>query len=334
MRVFLSYRRGDVGGYAGRLTDALLQRLGSKNVFHDVTAIAPGEDYAVAIDRALDGCVAVLMVIGPGWLTASTPDGARRLLEADDYVRLELARALSRDIRVIPVLVGGAPMPTTADLPEDLEGLTLRQAVVLHDETWHQDVDGLVRSLRGEPTVPTKRSRRWLVFGTATAALLAVRAVSWWRSGPGSGAQASSGGSGTSPTGCPSTQSNGWGPIELSKNPTATEKQTPGSLTFTVKHAYWRADGGQWQVILAIGMRNDTPRTVDHGDWRYQYLVVADREFPPTCFSEYAYTVDSGTIGDASIGFDVRCKPVGRIQLMLESSKLSVTPDTLQWGAC
>ena len=87
-------------------------------------------------------------------------------------------------------------------------------------------------------------------------------------------------------------------------------------------------------MILAIGMRNDTPRTVDHGDWRYQYLVVADREFPPTCFSEYAYTVDSGTIGDASIGFDVRCKPVGRIQLMLESSKLSVTPDTLQWGAC
>jgi hypothetical protein len=193
-------------------------------------------------------------------------------------VRCGLARALSRDIRVIPVLVGGAPMPTTADLPEDLQGLTLRQAVVLHDETWHQDVDGLVRSLRGEPTVPTKRSRRWLAIGTATAVLLAVGAVSWWRWGPGSGAQASSSGSGTSITGCPSTQSNGWGLIKLSKDPTATEKQPDGgSLTFSVEHAYWRADGGQWQVILDTSMRNDTPQTVDLGDWLYKYLVVADR---------------------------------------------------------
>ena len=94
VRVFLSYRRGDVGGYAGRLTDALFQRLGPRSVFQDVTAISPGQDYTVAIDRALDDSDAALVVIGPGWLTASAPHGSRRLLEADDYVRLELARAL------------------------------------------------------------------------------------------------------------------------------------------------------------------------------------------------------------------------------------------------
>jgi hypothetical protein len=73
MRVFLSYRRGDAGGYAGRLTDALFQRLGPKSVFQDVTAISPGQDYTVAIDRALDDSDAALVVIGPGWLTAVTP---------------------------------------------------------------------------------------------------------------------------------------------------------------------------------------------------------------------------------------------------------------------
>jgi hypothetical protein len=78
VQISLSYRRGDVGGYAGRLSDALRQRLGAKSVFQDVTAIAPGQDYTAAIDRALDGCDAVLVVIGPGWQAAATPQGTPR----------------------------------------------------------------------------------------------------------------------------------------------------------------------------------------------------------------------------------------------------------------
>jgi hypothetical protein len=53
VQIFLSYRRGDAGGYAGRLSDALRQRLGAKSVFQDVTAIAPGQDYTAVIDPAL-----------------------------------------------------------------------------------------------------------------------------------------------------------------------------------------------------------------------------------------------------------------------------------------
>ncbi|HKO85770.1 MAG TPA: toll/interleukin-1 receptor domain-containing protein, partial [Actinomycetota bacterium] len=180
MRVFLSYRRGDVGGYAGRLTDALQQRLGAKNVFQDVTAIAPGQDYTAAIDRALDGSDAVLVMIGPGWLTAATPQGARRLFEADDYVRLEVGGALRRNVRVVPVLVGGASLPAAAELPNELKGLDQRQAVVLHDETWHQDVEGLVRSLRGEPAVSASRTRRWLVAGAVVVVLAVVGVAVWW----------------------------------------------------------------------------------------------------------------------------------------------------------
>jgi hypothetical protein len=131
VQVFLSYRRGDVPGHAGRLADALRQRLGTDSVFQDVVAIAPGQDFTAAIDRALDDCDAVLAVIGPGWRTAATPQGAPRLFDADDYVRLELARALDRNVRVVPVLVGGAALPAASELPDDLKGLSGWREVLL-----------------------------------------------------------------------------------------------------------------------------------------------------------------------------------------------------------
>src|SRR3954453_8017790 len=172
VRIFLSYRRGDVGGYAGRPADALHERMGSKSVFQGVLDIAPGQDYTAVIDRALDNSDALLAVIGPGWLAASTPQGSPRLFAGDDYVRLEIARALDRDVRVVPVLVGGASLPAAAELPDVLQRLAQRQAVVLHDETWHQDVDGLMRSLRGEPAVPTKRRRGLVALAVAVPLVL------------------------------------------------------------------------------------------------------------------------------------------------------------------
>jgi TIR domain-containing protein len=200
VQVFLSYRRNDVGGYAGRLTDDLRQRLGAKSVFQDVTAITLGEPFTAAIDRALDKSDAVLAVIGPGWLTASTPEGRPRLLEPDDSVRIELARALQREVRVVPVLVGGARLPTEAALPEDLQGLVERQGIMLRDESWHQDVESLVQSLRGEPAVPIRHSPRWprrrillavaaglLVAGVGAAVLLLPSGGSGAPSSPGGG---------------------------------------------------------------------------------------------------------------------------------------------------
>ena len=127
-----------------------------------MTAISPGQDYTVVIDRALADSDVALAVIGPGWVTAVTPQGTRRLLEDDDYVHLELAGALRRGIRVIPVLVGGAQLPEAAELPDDLQGLAQRQALELHNETWHHDVDGLVRSLRSsQPARPIAAAAGW-----------------------------------------------------------------------------------------------------------------------------------------------------------------------------
>jgi TIR domain len=334
VRVFLSYRRGDAGGYAGRLADALVQRLGPRSVFQDVTAISPGQDYTVAIDRALADSDAALVVIGPGWLTAVTPQGTRRLLEADDYVRLELARALGRDIRVIPVLVGGARLPQAAELPDDLQGLTQRQAVELHDETWHHDINGLVRSLRGEPAVPATGRRRWLVAGTALIVLLALGAGAWWLWGPGTGAQ--TGSATAAPPPCPRPAGQAWSQIALSKDPTAMDKADPNyPRKVSVKKAYWHAHDGKWQVILATSIENTGSQSESIGNYVYKYLDVAQRPFPVMCFSQQINeTLDPGIIDDELVGFDVNCKPTGYIQLMIESGRISVTPDTLQPGSC
>jgi hypothetical protein len=321
VRIFLSYRRSDVGGHAGRLADALLQRLGANSVFQDVIAIAPGQDFTVELDRALDDSDAVLAVIGPGWLTAVTPQGAPRLSEADDYVRLELARALNRNVRVVPVLVGGAALPAAIDLPDELRGLVQRQAVVLHDETWHQDVDGLVQSLRGEPAVPAGQNRRWVVVGAVAVALVVFGAAAlWFRPGSGNGS-----GNGE-PVACPPAEGQGWNRIALTDNPSGEEKHPEGSLLYTVKDARWRAQGeGRWLVILTTSMKNGMRESVRHGSWLYEALTVALRPFNVTCYSPSIETADPGLISDARVGFEVTCKPVGFIELVVEGGRIRVS---------
>ncbi len=159
----MSYRRDDSAAWAGRLRDSLATRVGERSIFHDVSAVRAGEDFTAAIDRALSTSDVALIVIGPGWLTAADAKGVLRLTQPNDYVRAELASALARDLRVVPVLVGGASMPAAADLPSELAALALRQGVTLHDQTWHEDVEGLWRGLprrAAPPSSPLVRRAR------------------------------------------------------------------------------------------------------------------------------------------------------------------------------
>ena len=88
MKIFLSYRRDDTGGRAGRLFDVLVARFGARNVFQDVTTVAPGRDFAAQVDAAVTDSDAVLVVIGPSWL-GITDQGGRRIDHPDDFVRRE-----------------------------------------------------------------------------------------------------------------------------------------------------------------------------------------------------------------------------------------------------
>jgi predicted ATPase len=148
-RVFLSYRRGDAAGHAGRLADHLLDRFGQGSVFMDVESIEAGADFTAEIERAISGSAAVLVVIGPGWLAARTSHGGRRLDDPADFVRREIEVALASEVRVIPVLVGGASMPPESDLPAPIAPLARRNAVELQDRRWREDVQALVDVLEG-----------------------------------------------------------------------------------------------------------------------------------------------------------------------------------------
>jgi TIR domain len=145
--IFVSYRREESGGVAGRLSDRLIDRFGAKQVFIDVEAIEPGADFAEVISRAVDACVVLVAVIGRGWLLAADERGGRRLDDPDDLVRLEIRAALARGVRVIPVLVEGAVMPRRGDLPENLAGLARRNALLVRHESFRDDVGRLVAAV-------------------------------------------------------------------------------------------------------------------------------------------------------------------------------------------
>src|ERR1700743_3894585 len=147
--VFISYRREDSSGYAGRLFDILSVEFGEKNTYMDIDTIKGGDDFASVIGQKIGVSDVLVAVIGDRWLTVKEESGTRRLDNPRDFVRIEIAQALQRGIRVIPVLVAGAVMPPARDLPDDLRALCERQAVDIRDSHFHQDAQQLTQVLHG-----------------------------------------------------------------------------------------------------------------------------------------------------------------------------------------
>jgi len=145
--VFISYRRGDSSGHTGRLFDSLEERFGREAFFHDVESLEYGLDFPAELEKALTGSRAVLVMIGPNWITSQV-NGVRRLDQENDFVRLEVAAALARkDVRTIPVLVGGATMPSSEQLPEPLKALATRNGIEISDSRWDYDLGRLADAL-------------------------------------------------------------------------------------------------------------------------------------------------------------------------------------------
>jgi len=157
--VFISYRREDSSGYAGRLFDILSVHFGRENTYMDVDTIMGGDNFPAVIEEKISQCDALLAVIGERWLTCTAAKGGRRLDMAGDFVRLEIAKALERGVRVIPVLVGGATMPQQGDLPDQLRPLCAREAMDLRDAHFQADAERLIDTLK--KTVPGIANRRW-----------------------------------------------------------------------------------------------------------------------------------------------------------------------------
>jgi len=172
--IFINYRRDDSPGMAGRLYDRIVHKFSRRDLFMDVDAMKPGIDFTKQLEDHVAQCQVLIAVIGPHWLDIKDQSGARRLDNEQDYVRIEIASALKRNIPVIPVLVDGAAMPKEASLPVDLKPLVRRQALELRYTRFDADAETIVHAL--EDLVPRHRLP-WRLVGAGAAVLVIVAAV-------------------------------------------------------------------------------------------------------------------------------------------------------------
>lgn len=151
--IFVSYRRSDSAGFAGRLAEALSERFGRALVFRDIEDIEPGLDFVDAINKSIGDCDVLLVVMGPTWATTTNAAGTSRLENPEDFVRLEIEAALKRDTRIIPVLVNGAEMPKQDQIPESLQPILRRNAFEMSDARWGYDANRLIELLEKFPAL-------------------------------------------------------------------------------------------------------------------------------------------------------------------------------------
>ena len=149
-KVFISYRRGDSAGHAGRVMDRLGRELGRDLVFMDVDAIPLGTNFTKVLHEEVAKCGVLLAVIGPNWPDARDEHGNRRLDDPNDFVRIEIAAALQRNVPVIPILLDGATIPKANQLPEDLKELASRNGMEIRHASFHDDMNRLIRGLKGQ----------------------------------------------------------------------------------------------------------------------------------------------------------------------------------------
>jgi TIR domain-containing protein len=145
--VFVCYRRQDAEDAAGRLHDKLVSVYGSERVFMDIDNVPLGVNFVTHIKERLQDCGAVLVIVGRNWTTITDPEGSRRLDNPADHVRVEVATALKQGTIVIPILVQGASMPRSADLPEDIRDLAFYNGLRLTPEFWRPGVERLIKEL-------------------------------------------------------------------------------------------------------------------------------------------------------------------------------------------
>lgn len=158
-KIFVSYRRTDSEAEAGRIAERLTALFGATTVFFDTASIGIGEVFPDRIANELDRALVVLVVMGKGWLPAADQYGRRRIDDPEDWVRVELQRALAAPgLEVVPILIDGvAEVPPSKALPSDLASLSQRNAWQVRSRTFGTDMRILVDWLVSRNLLPNQR---------------------------------------------------------------------------------------------------------------------------------------------------------------------------------
>jgi TIR domain-containing protein len=148
--IFVSYRRADTAGHAGRLVDQLKSVFGEQ-VFFDVDSIKPGANFHQVIEDTFKRCGAVIVLIGKRWLERDP--GMPRFGEEQDVITQEIRLATASSLPIVPVLVDGASMPGESQLPASFASLSSLNAIDLRHTSFERDLqavnDHLVEILGG-----------------------------------------------------------------------------------------------------------------------------------------------------------------------------------------
>jgi hypothetical protein len=146
--IFISYRRVGALVHARALFERLRHEFGPNEVFIDLEGVDYGLDFVDILNEQLNGCQVMLALIDPQWATATDRQGRRRIDRENDYVRTEITTALARGIRTVPILIDGAEMPDSSDLPEPLRPLVRRNALILDFNRFDAEVSRLIGVIR------------------------------------------------------------------------------------------------------------------------------------------------------------------------------------------
>jgi hypothetical protein len=159
-RIVISYRRSDTAAMAGRIFDQLAAHHGNEAVFIDIDKIPIGIDFRGYIRGTLLRADILLAVIGPNWL-GPNGDGTARIQEEADPVRVEIETALERQVPIIPILIDGAKMPKSGELPASFANFAfLNAAEVSSGRDFRTHMDRLIAAIDrvATPTVLTDAS--------------------------------------------------------------------------------------------------------------------------------------------------------------------------------
>ena len=311
--IFISYRRDDSAGFAGRLADDLVEIFGRDLVFMDVTGIEPGTDFRHAIAEKVGDCDTVLAVIGKEWMGQAT-DGHARVADPSDFVRLEVAAALERGVPVIPVLVDDAAMPAARDLPKDLEPLAWRNAVELRHSRWDADLQVLVAAL--EKRLARKRSdappaagtsapavaavtpgRRGIWALVAGAALVAIVAIAWLRPWQAKRAAAD-----------PPVRTGGAGAAGRGGGPASRPIRVDGDVKVgTARYEILAASldrGGDGRLALRLRVRMTNLKSTPDNFWAQSFRLIVD-DAPVAPQDGPNEVIDGFSAKDGEVAFEV-----------------------------
>ena len=147
--IFICYRRTDSSDVVGRIYDRLIVTFQKEHVFKNVDSVPLGVDFRNYIDERVRNCDVLIAIIGTKWLLTLSDE--EEYDSTNDFVLLEIEAALKWRIPIVPVLVQGAIMPTSEELPTKMAGLSFMNGIqVRADPDFHRDMDRLIKGLRSQ----------------------------------------------------------------------------------------------------------------------------------------------------------------------------------------